>query len=348
MEIRAIPRPFHRAAPSALDLVGSEIAFNPTIRFTSATDCTYDNTLATENTLPRPATGLIQATYTAVEEAGAITIKVSSTDSSFTEDLILVMTGWRDLDQDGFIDQFTIRASLADPVLARNDRPVHIKSTNASGSGSFLLESSGVCRRGLEPFADLFGMERLRRRQAARSSFRGRYGFHFEYAKFKRLHHFRCSGNTVQGTYSYERLDDSSGRLTVYESRSYGNPQQGATQYATSTYVTSQRQAVFTLNFYNTDPLSDSIYGKPGGLGIHFHRTTDIEKVFRRLRRYRFGRNCRLRYRRASFACLRKPSCLQRRLFAFELKISFLKANLIFFGKAGQQSQEEKINLLKR
>ena len=45
-------------------------------------------------------------------EAGAITIKVSSTDSSFTEDLILVMTGWRDLDQDGFIDQFTIRASL--------------------------------------------------------------------------------------------------------------------------------------------------------------------------------------------------------------------------------------------
>ena len=100
-------------APSTLDLIGSEIAFNPTIRFTSATDCTYDNTLATENTLPQPTTGLIQATYTAVSSAGTITIKVSSTDSSFTDDLILVMTGWRDLDQDGFIDQL-LYGSLSD------------------------------------------------------------------------------------------------------------------------------------------------------------------------------------------------------------------------------------------
>ncbi len=43
-------------------------------------------------------------------------------------------------------------------------------------------------------------------------------------------------------------------------------------------YVTSQRQAVFSLNFFNTDPLSDLIHGKPGGLGIHFERTTDVEK----------------------------------------------------------------------
>ena len=35
---------------------------------------------------------------------------------------------------------------------------------------------------------------------------------------------------------------------------------------------------MLTLNFYINDPLSDSIHGKPGGLGIHFERTTDIEK----------------------------------------------------------------------
>ena len=35
---------------------------------------------------------------------------------------------------------------------------------------------------------------------------------------------------------------------------------------------------MLTLNFYITDPLSDSIHGKPGGLGIHFERTTDVEK----------------------------------------------------------------------
>ena len=266
-------------APSALDLVGSEIAFNPTIRFTSATDCTYDNTLATENTLPRPATGLIQATYTAVEEAGAITIKVSSTDSSFTEDLILVMTGWRDLDQDGFIDQFTIRASLG-ATLSLPEMTAQFTSNPP------MLPGAGVSSSNLPVFAG---------GDSNRSPTSSEWN---DYVVGKQLVLLYvdgtvstlsmqsssayttsdATGNTVQGTYSYERLDDSSGRLTVYESRSYGNPQQGATQYATSTYVTSQRQAVFTLNFYNTDPLSDSIYGKPGGLGIHFHRTTDIEK----------------------------------------------------------------------
>ena len=80
-------------------------------------------------------------------------------------------------------------------------------------------------------------------------------------------------GNTVQGTYAYEWVDDSTGRLTVYESRSYGNTQQVGTQC-----FTSQTQAVLTLNFYINDPLSDSIHGKAGGLGIHFERTTDIEK----------------------------------------------------------------------
>jgi hypothetical protein len=261
-------------APSTLDLVGSEIAFNPSIRFTSATDCTYDNTLATENTLPQPTVGVIQATYTAVSNAGTITIKVSSTDSSFTDDLILVMSEWSDLDKDGFIDQFTIRPSLGE-ILSLPEM------TGQFTSNPPVLPGSEASPSSLPVFAG---------GDSNRSPTSSEWN---DYVVGKQLVLLYVDGtvstlimessssyvtsdvpgNKVQGTYAYERVDDTSGRLTVYESRSYGNPQQVGTNY-----VTSERQAVFSLNFYNTDPLSDSLFGKPGGLGIHFQRTTDIEK----------------------------------------------------------------------
>ena len=261
-------------APSPLDLIGSEIAFNPTIRFTSTSDCTYDNTLATENTLPQPTTGLIQATYTAVEKEGAITITVSSTDASFTNDVVLVLSGWTDLDQDGFIDQFTIQPSMGD-VLSLSPM------TGQFTSNPPMLPGAEASPSSLPVFA---GGDSNRSPTSAEWN---------DYVVGKQLVLLYVDGtvsalnmqssssyvtsdvpgNTVQGTYAYERVDDTSGRLTTYESRSYGNPQQVGTQY-----VTSQRQAVFTLNFYNTDPLSDSLYGKPGGLGIPFERTTGIEE----------------------------------------------------------------------
>ena len=68
--------------------------------------------MATENTLPQPTTGLIQATYVAGEKEGAITITIYSIYGSFTNDVVLALSGWTDLDQDGFIDQFTV-----EPVL---------------------------------------------------------------------------------------------------------------------------------------------------------------------------------------------------------------------------------------
>jgi hypothetical protein len=261
-----------------LDIIGSEIAFNPIIKFTTATDCTYDNTLAMEKAFPRPTIDgiprLIEATYTAVKSGGSLTVRISSTDSSFTDDLILVMTGWSDLDKDGFIDQFTIRPSLGE-ILPLPEMTAQFTSTPP------MLPGAGVSASSLPAFAG---------GDSNRSPTSSEWN---DYVVGKQLVLLYTDGevstlnmqsssayttsdypgNTVQGTYAYERVDDTSGRLTVYESRSYGNPQLALTQY-----VTSERQAVFTLNFYNTDPLSDSTYNKLGGLGIHFHRTTDIEK----------------------------------------------------------------------
>jgi hypothetical protein len=264
-------------APSILDLVGSEIAFNPTIRFTSATDCTYDNTLATENTLPQPSGGLIQATYTAVSSAGTITITVSSTDSSFTDDLILVMTGWSDLDKDGFIDQFTIRPSLGE-ILPLPEMTAQFTSNPP------MLPGADVSASSLPAFAG---------GDSNRSPTSSEWN---DYVVGKQLVLLYTDGNLstlnvhssssystsdaqgkpVQGTYGYERVDDSSGRVTLYESRTY---EYGQSQTAGSTIITSERRAVFDLNFYNTDPLYDSFFNKSGGLGIHFYRATDEETL---------------------------------------------------------------------
>ena len=68
--------------------------------------------MATENALPQPTTGLIQATYVTGEKEGAIKITIYSIYGSFTNDVVLVLSGWTDLDQDGFIDQF-----IVEPVL---------------------------------------------------------------------------------------------------------------------------------------------------------------------------------------------------------------------------------------
>ena len=266
-------------APSTLDLIGSEIAFNPTIRFTSATDCTYDNTLATENTLPQPTTGLIQATYTAVENEGAITITISSIDESFTNDVVLVLSGWTDLDQDGFIDQFTVEPSMGSilslaPMTGQfTSNPPPLPGAEVSGSNLpvFAGGDSNRSPTSAEWNDYVVGKQLvLLYTDGEVSTLNMQSSSAYVTSD--------APGNTVQGTYAYERVDDSTGRLTVYESRSYGNPQSAYGNPQQTPYITSQRQAVFTLNFFNTDPLSDSIHGKPGGLGIHFERTTDIEK----------------------------------------------------------------------
>jgi hypothetical protein len=263
-------------APSALDIVGSEIAFNPIIKFTTATDCTYDNTLAIENTFPQPAS-LIEATYTAFKNGGTLTVTISSTDSTFGEDLVLVMTGWTDTDNDGRIDQFSIQPTLGDDLpLAQmtgqfTENPP-IASGSALSASSLPVFAGGDSNRSptLAEWNNFVVGKQL--------------VFIYTDGNISSLNMQTTSsysatdsqGHAVQGTYDYDRIDDSTGRLTIVESKSYIY---GQSQTAFSTVITSDRRAIFSLNFYNTDPLSDSFFNALGGLGIHFLNTTDEETL---------------------------------------------------------------------
>ena len=203
-----------------------------------------------EKAFPRPTIDgiprLIEATYTAVKSGDTLTVTISSPNPSFTDDLILIMTGWSDFDKDGFIDQFTIRPSLGE-ILPLPEMTAQFTSTPP------MLPGAGVSASSLPAFAG---------GDSNRSPTSSEWN---DYVVGKQLVLLytdgevstlnmqsssayttsAAPGNTIQGTYAYERVDDTSGRLTVYESRSYGNPQQVGTQF-----VTSQRQAVFSLNFY--------------------------------------------------------------------------------------------------
>jgi len=264
-------------APSALDIIGSEIAFNPIIKFTTATDCTYDNTLAIENTFPQPTDGLIEATYTADKSGDTLTVTISSTDSTFGEDLVLVMTGWTDTDRDGLIDQFSIQPTLGDDIpLAQmtgqfTENPP-IASGSALSASSLPVFAGGDSNRSptLAEWNNFVVGKQL--------------VFIYTDGNVSSLNMQTTSaytatdsqGKAVQGTYDYDRMDDSTGRLTILESKSYVY---GQSQTAGTTVITSERRAIFDLNFYNTDPLYDDYFNALGGLGIHFYMTTDEETL---------------------------------------------------------------------
>lgn len=264
-------------APSVLDLVGSEIAFNPIIKFTTATDCTYDNTLAMEKTFPRPVSGLIQATYVAVKSGGTITITISSTDSSFGEDLVLTMTGWADTDGDGLTDQFAVQPTLGDDLpLAQmtgqfTENPPPLSGTVVSTS-TLPIFAGGDSNRSptLSEWNSYVVGKQLVFIYTDGNVSTLKLDTSSSYTTID------AQGNSVQGTYDYDRMDDSTGRLTILESKNYVY---GSLQVAGSTVITSERRAVFSLNFYNTDPLYDSYFNALGGLGIHFYMTTDEETL---------------------------------------------------------------------
>ena len=269
-----------------MELVGSEIAFNPVIRFTTASECIYDNTLAIESTFPFPTDGAITAPYTATKSGDTLTVIISPTDSSFGEDLVLVLTGWVDLDGDQLIDQFSVAPTLGD------DFPL------PAMTGQFTVNPPSVPNSGLNTanLPEFVGGDSNRSPTLAEWN---------SYVVGKQLVFINLdgnvstlsisttssysttdsSGNAISGTYDYDRISDSKGRFTLFEENvttSYNLTD--ANGYALSAVyesdkitTTTNRTAIFTLNFYNTNEIWNASNPTPkaGGLGIHFLRTKD-------------------------------------------------------------------------
>jgi hypothetical protein len=273
-------------APAVLDLVGSEIAFNPVIRFSTASECIYDNTLATENTFPKPSDGAISAPYVAEKNGDTITITISPTDASFGEDLVLVITDWVDLDNDQLIDQFSVAPTLGD------DTPL------PAMTGQFTVNPPSLPNSSVNTASlpDFVGGD------ANRSPTLSEWN---NYVVGKQLVFIYIdgsvstlsissgtsyttidsSGNTITGTYDYDMASDSQGKLTLFEeniSTSYNLTDSSG--YALSAVyesdkirTTTSRTAIYDLNFYNTNEIWSASNPNPkaGGLGIHFLRTKD-------------------------------------------------------------------------
>jgi hypothetical protein len=95
------------------------------------------------------------------------------------------------------------------------------------------------------------------------------------------------NGSSITGTYDYDMISDSQGRLSLYEksaSTTYDYVQDGygnvvAAYESEKITTTTERTVIIDLNFFNTSQIYDSTYetlnDKAGGLGIHFLRSKD-------------------------------------------------------------------------
>jgi len=269
-----------------VELVGSEIAFNPVIRFTTASECIYDNTLAIESTFPKPTDGAITAPYTATKGGDTITVTISPTDSSFGEDLVLVLTGWVDLDGDQLIDQFSIAPTLGDDVplpamtgqFTVNPPSVPNSGLNTANLPEFVGGDSNRSPTLAEWTSYVVG------KQLVFINLDGSVST-LSIASNSSYSTTDSSGNVISGTYDYDRISDSEGRLTLIEenvTNSYNLTD--ANGYALSAVyesdkitTTTNRTVIFTLNFYNTNEIwsASNPTPKAGGLGIHFLRAKD-------------------------------------------------------------------------
>ena len=250
-----------------MELVGSEIAFNPVIRFTTASECIYDNTLAIESTFPKPTDGAITAPYTATKGGDTITVTISPTDSSFGEDLVLVLTGWVDLDGDQLIDQFSIAPTLGDdfPLPAMtgqftvNPPSVPNSGLNTANLPEFVGGDSNRSPTLAEWTSYVVG------KQLVFINLDGSVST-LSIASNSSYSTTDSSGNAISGTYDYDRISDSEGRLTLFEenvTNSYNLTD--ANGYALSAVyesdkitTTTNRTVIFTLNFYNTNVLNNN------------------------------------------------------------------------------------------
>ena len=262
-------------SPSALDIVGSEIAFNPIIKFTTSNECIYDNTIAQEQTFPKPESGAIQASYTVKKNLSSLLITISSTDSSFGEDLVLELSGWTDTNSDNLIDQFSIIPTLGDDLPLNSmigqftENPPAIPNSNVDHSQlpEFLGGDSNSSPT-LDQWQNyVVGNDMV-------FSFTDGNISYIKLISENTFTSYDSQGNLESGIYDYDKMDAATGRLSLYQEKTY---QYGSSQTAGSSMISSTRTAIFTLNFFNTDSLSDAIHGKVGGLGVHFIRDEDKE-----------------------------------------------------------------------
>lgn len=263
-------------SPSASDIVGSEIAFNPTIKFTTSSECIYDNTIAPEQTFPKPESGAIQASYTVEKSLSSLLITISSTDPSFGEDLVLELSGWIDTNSDNLIDQFSIVSTLGDDLPLNSmigqftENPPSVPSSNVDHSQlpEFLGGDSNTSPTLEQWQSYMVGNDIV-------FSFTDGNISYIKLISANTFSSYDSHGNLESGIYDYDKMDDATGRLSLYQEKSY---QYGSSQTAGSSVISSQRTAIFTLNFFNTDSLSDATHGKVGGLGVHFIRNEDKEE----------------------------------------------------------------------
>ena len=230
-------------------VAGSEIVINPLIKFNAdGLTFSYDNTLATDSQLP---TGSINGTFTTSENDGTGELTLTLSATGFTDDLVLVLSGFMDDGSDGLIDTFSYEATYG--------------AVSTGGSGEFTGGKPANPDVDLSSIPDVSGaptVDEWNQHNVGKNAFFISSGADPDptFVDIMDSGHFAATdddGDTEYGTYTYKKLTDTTGELTIREEDGTGWHWDMVATLTFDDFFSSAYQETYNIDTY-ADGTTDS------------------------------------------------------------------------------------------
>jgi len=226
-------------AGAPTSVAGAEIAINPIIKFgAGGSTFTYNNALATESQFPA---GLINGAFTTSENnaTGELTLTLSA--AGFPNDLVLVLSGFLDDGGDGLIDSFSYEATYGTVSITGSGQFTGGKPANPDVDSSSIPDVSGA------PTEEEWINYAI-----------GKYivviydDGEMEYLSITDSGNYATTDEegTEYGTYTYEKLTETTGKFGQRESDDTGWSWVGETTLTFDDFFSGSFQATSSLDTY--------------------------------------------------------------------------------------------------
>jgi len=183
-------------------VAGSEIVINPLIKFNAdGLNFEYDN-LEESSKFP---TGLINGTFTTSENDGTGELTLTLSSTGFTDDLVLVLSGFLDDGSDGLIDTFSFEATYGGIETTGSGQFIGGKPANPDVDPASIPDVSGA------PTIDEWNKHIVGKNMVWIDD-----EVHYvDVVDSKKYVSVDEDGFTYYGTYTYEKTGDNTGIITA-------------------------------------------------------------------------------------------------------------------------------------
>jgi hypothetical protein len=220
-------------AGAPVSVAGSEIVFNPRIKFLDETNFEYDNTLATNSDFPA---GVVTGTYlTDLNKASrklTLTLTETGTSKFGGTPLELILSGCKDEEGDGLIDSFSYTASHGAVQKTGGGIFTGGKPANPDASSSNVADVSGAPTKA-EWEKYVIG------KNIVEIDEEGDYGYWkiTDSSNYEAAYQAPGASISVNGTYTYEKTSENTGNFTFKDSAWNGTVSVTFVDFFSGTYT---------------------------------------------------------------------------------------------------------------